>query len=95
MDAPAPRQHDAPVRVLTHIKKIDDCFGQFLVRVICECGACREIQPQALARLVGWKMTLKELAQRIALLKMRKNSRTRGCRRSLAGRAYVAGLRTV
>jgi hypothetical protein len=50
------------VRVLTHVKKLDDCFGQFLVRVICECGCCREIQPQAFARLVGWKMALKELA---------------------------------
>jgi hypothetical protein len=36
------------VRVLAHIKKLDDCFGQFLVRVICDCGACREIEPQAL-----------------------------------------------
>ncbi len=25
-----------------HIKKLDDCFGQFLVCVICYCGACRE-----------------------------------------------------
>jgi hypothetical protein len=53
------------VRALAHIKKLDDCFGDFLVRVVCECGACREIQPQALARLVGWKMTLKELALRM------------------------------
>ena len=29
-----------------HIKRLDDCFGDFLVRVVCECGACREIQPQ-------------------------------------------------
>jgi hypothetical protein len=54
-----------PVRVLTHIKKLDDCFGQFLVRVVCVCGACREIEPEALARLVGWKMTLEGLAQRV------------------------------
>jgi hypothetical protein len=52
----------APVRVLTHSKRLDDCFGDFLVRVVCECGACREIQPQALARLVGWKVRLRELA---------------------------------
>ena len=25
--------HDAPVRVLPHIKRLDDCFGYFLVRV--------------------------------------------------------------
>ena len=50
------------LRVLPHIKRLDDCFGDFLVRVVCECGACREIQPQALARIVGWKMRLKEFA---------------------------------
>jgi hypothetical protein len=40
-------------------------FGDFLVRVVCECGACREIQPQALARLVEWSVTLNELALRM------------------------------
>jgi hypothetical protein len=53
------------VRVLTHIRRLDDCFGQFLVRVICDCGACREIEPEALARLVGWSVALKELALRM------------------------------
>jgi hypothetical protein len=53
-------QHHARVRALPHIKKLDDCFGQFLVRIVC--GPCREIEPEALARLVGWKMTLKALA---------------------------------
>ena len=57
--------HHSRVRVLPHIKRLDDCFGDFLVRVVCECGTCREIQPQALARLVGWKVTLKELALRM------------------------------
>ena len=51
--------------VLTHIKQLDDCFGQFLVRVTCKCGALREITPEALARLVGWSMTLEQLAQRM------------------------------
>ena len=46
-------------------KKLDDCFGRFLVRVICGWGACREIEPEGLARLVGWKVTLKELALRM------------------------------
>ena len=65
MDAIPGSQHHARVRVLPHIKRLDDCFGDFLVRVLCECGACREIQPQALARLVGWKVTLRELALRM------------------------------
>jgi hypothetical protein len=50
------------VRVLAHITKLDDCFGQFLVRVTCKCGAVREIKPEALARLVGWSLTLEALA---------------------------------
>jgi hypothetical protein len=50
------------VRVLYHIKRLDDQFGDFLVRVVCDCGACREVEPESLARLVGWRMTLKELA---------------------------------
>jgi hypothetical protein len=59
------RPHHSPVRVLAHIKKLDDCFGQFLVRVTCKCGAAREITPDARARLVGWQATLEELAQRM------------------------------
>jgi len=51
--------------VLAHIKKLDDCFGQFLVRVTCKCGAVRDITPQALARLVGLSLTLEALAQRM------------------------------
>jgi hypothetical protein len=65
MDALVGPQHHAPVRVLTHIKRLDDVFGDFLVRVICPCGAVREIPPQSLARLVGWKVTLRELAPRM------------------------------
>ena len=61
----ASRPHHAPVRVPPHIKKLDDCFSQFLVGVICDCGAVREIEPEALARLVGWKATLKDLALRM------------------------------
>jgi hypothetical protein len=62
---PPGRSHYLPVRVLAHIKKLDDCFGQFLVRVTCKCGAVREITPEALARLVGWSATLEQLAQRM------------------------------
>jgi len=65
MDALTRRQHHAPVRVLPHKKPLDHCFADFLVRVVCTCGACREIPPQSLARLVGWKVALKELAPRM------------------------------
>jgi hypothetical protein len=33
------------VRVLPHIERLDHCFGDFLVRVVCDCEACREIAP--------------------------------------------------
>jgi len=32
------------VRVLAHIKRLDDCFGQFLVRVIYDCGTSRYVR---------------------------------------------------
>ena len=53
------------MRVLAHVKKLDDAFGQFLVRVSCPCGASRHIEPEALARLVGWRVTLTALASRM------------------------------
>jgi hypothetical protein len=48
MDARDAAPHHSQVRVLAHIKKLDDCFGQFLVRVICDYGFVREIEPEAL-----------------------------------------------
>jgi hypothetical protein len=33
MDGLTHRQHHAPVRVLPHIKKLDDCFGDYRDRV--------------------------------------------------------------
>ena len=74
MDGRARRHHHARVRVLTHIKKLDDCFGEFLVRVSCVCGASRHIEPEALARLVGWSTTLETLAQRMRCSKCGKKA---------------------
>jgi hypothetical protein len=42
------------VRVLPHIKRLDDSFGDFLVRVTCPCGVSRHIEPEALAR-IAWR----------------------------------------
>jgi len=58
-------QLHAPVRVLPHIKRLDDALGDFLVRVTCPCGTSRHIEPEALARLVGKKVTLAALATRM------------------------------
>ena len=65
MDAPAAAAHHARVRVLPHVKKLDDCFGDFLVRVTCPCGASRCIEPEALARIAGRSVTLAKLATRM------------------------------
>jgi hypothetical protein len=48
--------------VLPHIKRLDDCFGDFLVRVTCPCGTSRHIEPEALARR---SVTLAKLAGRM------------------------------
>jgi hypothetical protein len=53
------------VRVLPHIKELDDCFGDFLVRVTCPCGAARHVEPEALARIAGRTVTLAQLATRM------------------------------
>ena len=52
-------------RSLTVIKKFDHCFSQLLARVSCPYGFSREIEPEPLARLVSWSMTLKALALRL------------------------------
>jgi len=41
MGASTDRSHHSPLRVLAHIKKLDDCFGPFLVRVTCRYGTPR------------------------------------------------------
>jgi hypothetical protein len=42
--------------------------------VVCDCGAGREIEPEALARLIGWRITLKELALRMRCSKCGKKA---------------------
>jgi hypothetical protein len=93
MDRIADRLHHAPVRVLTHIKKLDDCFGQFLVRVICDCGACREIEPEALARLVG----AEACSAAATLLEVREEGRRgrSGCEAQTARTSEESALNTV
>ena len=64
MDALTTTPHHAPVRVLPHIKKLDEYFGDLLVRVTCPCGTSRHIEPEALARIAGRSVTLAKLAAR-------------------------------
>ena len=47
---------------------------QFLVRVSCPCGAARDIEPVALARLVGWSATFEALAARLRCSKCGKKA---------------------
>jgi len=60
-----PGPHHAPVRVLPHIKRLDECFGDSLVRVTCPCGTSRHIEPEALARIAGRSVALAALASRM------------------------------
>jgi len=53
------------MRALPHIKKLEDCFGDFLVHVKCQCGHVRTIRPTALAPIVGWICTLDALPPRM------------------------------
>jgi hypothetical protein len=53
------------VRTLDHIKKLDDSFGLFFVRIICRCGATRDIEPKALALIAGWTTSLADLIPRM------------------------------
>jgi hypothetical protein len=53
------------LRVLPHIKRLDEALGDFLVRVTCPCGASRHIEPVALARIAGKSATLAQLATRM------------------------------
>jgi len=46
------------VRVLPHVKKLDDALGDFIVRGTCPRGASRHIEPEALARIAGRSATL-------------------------------------
>jgi hypothetical protein len=65
MDGIARRPHHVSVRVLPHVKRLDECFGDFLVRVTCLCGASRHIEPEALARIAGRSVTFVTLASRM------------------------------
>jgi len=60
-----PFRHHGAVRVLPHIKKLNDALGDFLVRITCPCGASRHIEPEALARIAGKSAALTKLATRM------------------------------
>jgi hypothetical protein len=51
--------------VLPHVKKLNDALGHFLVRITCRCGAVRECEPEALARLCGSSATLDAVGKRM------------------------------
>jgi hypothetical protein len=70
--------HSSPtIREITaireRVKRLNDCFGDFLVRVTCSCGTSRHIGPQALARIAGRSVTLAQLATRMRCSQCGKN----------------------
>jgi hypothetical protein len=86
MDGLTHGAHHARVRVLPHIKRLDDCFGDFLVRVTCPCGASRHIEPEALARIAGRSATFAALGRADAVLAVWEQ----GCRGRCGGEAEPA-----
>jgi len=46
MDAPDATSHYARVRVLPHIKKLDDALGHFRVRITCSRGLLESAGPK-------------------------------------------------
>lgn len=58
--------HPSHVATLSHIKRLDDAVGMFLVRVKCKhCGAERTCKPEALARVCGPTATLEAVSRRM------------------------------
>ena len=54
MDPLGKLSQDLPMRVFTHINKLDDCFGQFLVTLICDfAGARQRTRSTPVAHLVS------------------------------------------
>src|ERR1700680_3893397 len=53
------------MRVLAHIRKLDDALGHFLIYISCRCGAHRTAEPEALARLCGKSATLEAVGKRM------------------------------
>jgi hypothetical protein len=84
-------------RVLPHIKRLDDCFGQFLVRVSCPCGTSRHVEPEALARLVGLVNDSRAARPTDALLAVREEGRGgRGsCEAEATGHPEESALSTL
>jgi hypothetical protein len=81
--------------VLPHIKRLDECFGDFLVRVSCPCGASRHIEPEALARIAGRSRDADGALDPDALVELRKEgslkwSPWRGRGREVMGRRIRA-----
>jgi hypothetical protein len=68
------------VRVLLHIKRLDDCFGDFIVRVTCPCGASRHIEPEAQARIAGRSATFARLASQMRCSQCGKKAQRDGKR---------------
>ena len=60
------------MRLLRHIKTLDDALGHFLVQITCKCGARRIAEPEALTRLRGASATLETVGRRMRYSKCGK-----------------------
>jgi hypothetical protein len=61
-----------PPRTVT---RLNDRFGDYVINVQCrKCKHSREIDPHALAKLVGWEAELEKLADRFRCSKCHAKS---------------------
>jgi hypothetical protein len=75
MDALDATSHHAPVRVLPHIRKLDDALGDVLVRATCPWGASWHIEPEVLARIRREVRDARSPGDSDALLAVREEGR--------------------
>jgi len=67
MDGNREQSYRSHMRVLNHIRKLDDCFGQFRIQVTCRaCHKTREFTNEEMVRLARSKTaSFAELADRL------------------------------
>lgn len=77
MDARAAISQEWPVALELKILKLSDEFGQYTL--VLKCSACsheRHAQPQLLAKLCGWDMSIESVIRRLRCSKCGKKQCT-------------------
>ena len=73
------------------VVKLSDEFGQYSIRLVCECGYSRLCYPHELAKFAGWDAVLADLVRRLRCSKCGQKKCAAGCGR-LARSAIAVSL---